>query len=87
MLTTSCSLYVRRAGGTENPDARRSSYYSTDGYTGVFVFTKVRNMKSSESELIRLMNAYRQPNDNKHAVSNCKPIPGYVYVLCGDKHW
>ena len=80
-------LYVRRAGGTENPSGRKSSYFSTDGYTGFFFTTKVGNMKSCESELIRLMNAYRQPNDNVHKVSNCKPNRGYVYVLCGDKHW
>ena len=80
-------LYVRRAGGTIQPEGRRASYFSTDGYTGLFVCASVNNMKSHESALIRMMNAYRGPNDNVHAVSNCQSKPGFVYVLCGDKHW
>lgn len=80
-------LYVRRAGGTENPMSRKNAYFSTDGYTGLFVFTKVPNMKSLETRLIRLMDQYRDANDNKHRVSNCPEKEGFVYVLCGDKHW
>ena len=80
-------LFVRRAGGTVDPDGRKSQYYSTDGYTGFMFYAKVSNMKRFESNLIRLMDAYRDQNDNKHKVSNCQDKPGYVYVLCGDKHW
>lgn len=77
-----------RVGATNDPH-RRVSQYEQEGtsrgwyFRGNFFYTRVRNCRLAEDNLLQIASRYGGARLNQQLISNYHDAPGYVYAIVG----